>query len=216
MHKFFSTVHVLCTEHTDHTHACQQHCMDLNLQQYGIETTLQVWNENGCMEWNWMHGMESIQCMERSWMYGIEFEMHGNEFPRDAWYWIWSVWDTCWWLYQLSTAFHCVMTLVNQDRYLRNDYQCELQVWLKWVHAGPNVVTLVIPYSAYIHVVEHIKIYHWSLWFIKCTLSLHTERALILPNRNHGCLIKLYHLNISVWSQYGDIGTAASVVSHWK
>jgi len=50
--QYSSTVHALCTEHTDHTHACQQHCMDLNLQQYGIETTLQAWNENGCMEWN--------------------------------------------------------------------------------------------------------------------------------------------------------------------
>lgn len=124
--------HSTCTLHRAHwSHTCMPAAL------HGSElAAVWNWDNSSSMEWKWMHGMElnacmdGIQCMEWSWMYG---EMHGNEFPRDAWYWTWSVWDTCWWLYQLSTAFHCVMTLVDQDKYLRNDYQYELQVWLKWV-----------------------------------------------------------------------------------
>ena len=168
---------------------------------------MDAWNGIECMHgWNPTHGMEL-------------------DVWRNAWKWISK---RCMVLDLKCVGYLLVTVPAEHSIPLCYDARQSRQISKKWllvwassliemsfkVHARPNGVALVIPYSAYVHVVEHITVYHWSLWFIKCTLSLHTERALILPNRNHGCLIKLYHLNVSVWSQYGDIGTAASVVSH--
>ena len=56
--------------------------------------------------------------MDAWWMHGMEFEMHGFEFPRDAWYWTVKCVRYLLLTHQLSTVVHCVMTLVvHQDKF---------------------------------------------------------------------------------------------------